>query len=77
MLFLLFCVNKTILQNKTTFESVSERKEKVQRKRLYDVISPSQKKYLEDGGKVWLYFYNKISSVIPKPCFAELMINKR
>ena len=77
MLFLLFCVNKTILQNKTTFEPVSERKEKVQRKRLYDVMSPSQKKYLEDGGKVWLYFYNKISSVIPKSCFVELMINKR
>ena len=51
MLFLLFCVNKTTLQNKKKLELVSERKEKVQHKRLYDVMSPSQKKYLEDGGK--------------------------
>lgn len=51
MLFLFFCVNKTTLQNKKKLELVSERKEKVQHKRLYDVMSPSQKKYLEDGGK--------------------------
>ena len=37
---------------KATTESVLERKEKVQRKRFFDVMSPSQREHLENAEKV-------------------------
>ena len=62
---------------RSILESSAKRKEKVKRKTLFDVMSPSQKKYLQDGEKVRLDFYSNVSDVIPKSCFVELMENKR